>query len=72
MPIRLITLVFLGKGGKEMFWKRREIALRDHTIFTLLKFIFLILSIPLLLIADLMIMMLNMKARLTLFFRETV
>jgi len=72
MPISLITLIFLGKGGKEMFWKRREIALKDHTTVTLPNFIFLILSIPLLLIADLMIMRLNMKKRLTLFFRETV
>jgi len=53
-----------------MFWKRRKITIRDHTTVTLPNFIFLILSIPLLLIADLMITIFNMKERLALLFRE--
>ncbi len=53
-----------------MFWKRREITIRDHTTLTLPKFIFLILAIPVLLIADLMITILNIKERLTPSFRE--
>ncbi len=55
-----------------MFWKRRDISIRDHTTVTLPKFIFLILAIPVLLIADLMIAILDMKERLTPSFRERV
>ena len=55
-----------------MFGKKREIPIRDHTAVTLPKFILLILVIPLLLVVDLMIMILNMKERLTPFFGERV
>ena len=55
-----------------MFWKKRKITIRDHTTVTLPNFIFLILSIPLLLIADLMITILNMKERLAPFFGKRV
>ena len=55
-----------------MFGKKREVPIRDHTAVTLAKFILLTLAIPLLLIADLMITILNMKERLTPFFGERV
>jgi hypothetical protein len=55
-----------------MFGKKRGIPIRDHTVVTLPKFILLILVIPLLLVVDLMITILNMKERLTPFFGERV
>ena len=55
-----------------MFGKKREVPIRDHTAVTLAKFILLILAIPLLLITDLMITILNMKERLTPFFCKRV